>query len=324
MSIVERAKSKAFSWANKQILPYVESALIDEKPGGSSGKPIFLLGPPRSGSTLIMQVLTDAFNFSYLSNTHCVWFGAPALAERLFEPLAGKAPSCYVSSYGRTKGKDAPAECGGWWYRFFPRERPYVALKDVSESRMRDFVESLNRFGAVARRPLIFKNLYASLRIEPISYYVPNALFVVIQRDWVDNAQSILKGRYDALGDYNHWWSVPPPNVEELAELSLVEQVVGQVSSIHDLINGDIQRLNLEERTFRIRYEDFCNDVHGTVEAFRAFALKNGLDLGHRFDVPAQFPVVNERKIPRAMYRELKASVIDSQYENNVDEEVGE
>ena len=268
-------------------------------------QPLFIIGPPRSGSTLLMQVLTDAFNVGYLTNQHCQWFGAPAIADRVLSPLAAKQPSNYESRHGRTEQLSDPAECGTWWYRFFRREPPYVTQKDVNPRKMQAFRHSLQALEEATGRPLVFKNLYASLRIEPIALHVPNALFVIVERDLVDNAQSILKGRMDALGSYDPWWSVPPPNVAELESLRPVQQAVEQVRSVHSLITHDIERLGLKEQTFRINYEAFCQDVHGTLEDLKQFALKNNVTLLPRFEVPENFETRDDRKIPDAMYEEL-------------------
>lgn len=260
-----------------------------------------------------MQAISDAFKIGYLTNKHCLFFGAPSIAEWISRPLVRKEPSHYKSSYGRTNHFSEPAECGAWWYRFFRKYPAYVSLEDVSNLNMSAFRRSLASLGGAMGLPLIFKNLYASLRLEPIAHYVPNALFIVIERDWVDNGQSILKGRYDTLGDYGKWWSVPPPNVDELAELPPVQQVVAQIESIHDLIDRDLHRLGLEEQTFRIRYEDFCQDVYGTLDAFQAFMAHHGVDLERRFDVPAQFPINRSVKIPQSMYEQLQAEVAKRQ-----------
>jgi len=32
--------------------------------------PLFIVGPPRCGSTLLYQVLTEAFDLAYVSNVH--------------------------------------------------------------------------------------------------------------------------------------------------------------------------------------------------------------------------------------------------------------
>lgn len=272
-------------------------------------KPVFIIGPPRCGSTLIMQTLVDAFDISYLSNAHCRWFGAPALFEKMWRPLASKKASDYTSVHGRTRADTDPAECGDWWYRFFPKQPAYVTKKDVNPRKMMAFRRSLAALAKSSGKPLVFKNLYASLRLEPIVAYVPRALFVLIERDLLDNAQSILRGRQDVYGSYEPWWSVPPPDVTYLSALPPVQQVVGQIESIHELINRDIERLGLAEKTFRTRYEDFCRDVNATLEQFNVFMASHGIDLQRRFEVPGSFTPDHSVKIPASMYKELKSKV---------------
>jgi len=267
--------------------------------------PIFIVGAPRCGSTLIMQTFTDAFDVGYIANAHCRWFGAPALADKIFRPLTNKQPSDFTSTYGQTKKNSDPSECAAWWYRFFRREPAYVTSKDVSVRKMQAFRRSVASLGRAMERPLIFKNLYAGLRIEPIVDTLPGSLFVVVERDLLDNAQSILKGRQETGGSYEPWWSVPPPNVEELRQLPPVQQVVEQIRSIYQLLERDIDRFDLEERTFRIRYEEFCADVHGTLDAFEAFMRRHGVPLERRFTVPQSFKVSRGHKIPKKMYAHL-------------------
>ena len=288
-----------------RVAPLFIDSLVTKRHESDPLAPIFVIGPPRSGSTLLMQLLTDAFNVGYLTNQHCRWFGAPALADRILNPLAAKQPSNYESRHGRTEQVSDPAECGAWWYRFFRRDPAYVTQEDVNPRKMRAFRHSLQALKEAMERPLVFKNLYASLRIEPIAQVVPNALFVIVERDLVDNAQSILNGRMEALGSYDPWWSVPPPNVAELKSLRPVQQAAEQVRSVHALITDDVERLGLTEQTFRINYEAFCQDVHGTLQDLKQFALKNNVTLSPRFEVPARFETRHDRKIPDAMYEEL-------------------
>ncbi len=215
---------------------------------------VFIVGAPRCGSTLMMQVLTDAYDVGFLTNRHCKWFGFPALIELLMHPLSRKVASDYTSVHGRTMTCSEPSECGEWWYRFFRRRPAYVLNEDVSSGKIQAFRRSLYLFERACNRPLIYKNLYVGLRIKPILAAVPEAVFIIFERDLVDNAQSILKGRYDTFGTYKKWWSVPPPELEQLSNLSPIEQVVGQIRSINRLIEGDITQLGVEGRVFRIRY----------------------------------------------------------------------
>lgn len=264
--------------------------------------PIFILGAPRCGSTLLMQVLTDAYDVGYLSNVHCRWFGAPGLAERLLRPLKAKRPSHFQSHYGRTKYWYEPAECGEWWYRFFPREPAYVSPDKIDPSRMLAFRRSLLFLDRAFDKPAIYKNLYATIRLEPIIASIPEAVFIVMRRGRVPHAQSILKGRMDALGTYEKWWSVPVPDQRSLQNAGAVKQVLGQIDGIYRLID---RNLSGSERAFDIDYETFCNDTGKVLERFEHFLEKLGINIERRFSIPANFSLKEEIKIPEAMYEEL-------------------
>ena len=43
--------------------------------------PIFIIGPPRSGSTLLYQVLTSYFDLSYFKNLHSKYYFAQQLSS---------------------------------------------------------------------------------------------------------------------------------------------------------------------------------------------------------------------------------------------------
>jgi hypothetical protein len=88
-----------------------------------------------------------------------------------------------------------------------------------------------------------------------------------------------------------------------------VQQVVGQIEAIHRLIDKDINRLGLEDRIFRVRYEDFCGDVHGTLERFLTFMARHGVELERRFEVPERFKISRLIKIPQPMHEELVQEV---------------
>ena len=270
--------------------------------------PIFLLGAPRSGSTLLFQVITDAFDVAYLSNRHCNFFGSPALAERIFSPLENKTPSDYDSYHGQTKGLSAPSECGAWWYRFFRRNPAYVTLADVDEQSMRNFRRSLLALSESTNKPLVFKNLYASLRLEAIAKYVPEALFVVIQRNELDNAHSILESRMKAQNDYNQWWSIPPPNVEQLKLLDPAQQVVQQIRGVHNVINQAIKDGFIDSnRVFTMQYEKFCDDVHTSLQELEKFFLTHNLTVSRRYSVPEKFSINRTTRIEKKLYEELQS-----------------
>ena len=294
--------------ANKIVMHHLDMLLAPEYQTPLRYPPVFFLGAPRSGTTLVYQVFTDAFDVAYLSNFHCQFFGAPALAEKIFHPLKRKSCSDYTSNYGQTKGASGPSECGLWWYRFFPSEPAYVTVKDIENFKMRGFRRSLLALTESFNRPVIFKNLYASLRLEPISKYIPEALFIVIKRNEIDNAHSILEGRMKALGRYDLWWSVPLPDIEKLKLMEPAQQVIEQINGIYTLIDNAVKGGSIDKkRILSIRYEDFCNDVGATLKIMERFLEGNNLSLKRRFSVPDKFPINSALRIDNNIYSSLLA-----------------
>lgn len=169
--------SAALKLANRHALEHVEKLIAPDADLPLRHPPIFFLGALRSGSTLAVQVITDTLDVGYISNRHCQWFGAPALAERWFHPTKGRPGSDFQSRQGTTEGSYAPAECGEWRYRFFRRKPPYRKLYEVCPRRMRQFRRSVAALTNAFDRPIVFKNLCASLRVQATAHYLPESPF---------------------------------------------------------------------------------------------------------------------------------------------------
>lgn len=304
--ILKSALVAGFVLVNRVLGPLIERLLHagNTESKDESWPPIFIVGAPRSGTTLTFQLIVHAFKVGYLTNMHCKIFGAPVLASRLMRN--DHRHITFLSNYGRTAGRYGPSECGEWWYRFFPRDPVYVKTSDISSRKLEAFRRSLVAFAAAEGRPVVFKNLYASLRIDPILSMFPNAIFIHVMRNRVDNAASILEGRMAANGEYDTWWSVPPPGYEYLRELSPARQVMSQIAMIDDQIEQDIRRLMHDECVLNVRYEEICNDPNRFVYQFVSFMRERG----HNF-VPIKIPTEGirpksrERSVPEDMLAEL-------------------
>ncbi|MCL4289635.1 MAG: sulfotransferase [Thermoleophilia bacterium] len=301
VSIARRRSARAFN----RGLGRLETALGDGSERPLAQAPVFIVGAPRSGSTLLYQLMVERFDVAYLSNLHCRLHGAPALVERAVRALPAPG-SAFTSRYGNTDGARAPSECLQYWYRFFRRSPQHVPLAAADPARLRALRASLRALGRAARRPLVLKNLVSSLRLEPLGATLPEAVFVVATRDPLDNARSILAARRDIHGDYSRWWSVEPPAIAELRALPPEAQAVEQIRHVEDLIRAGCDRLG-PERFLRVRYEDLCDDPRGTLETIAALAERNGFSLAPRQEVPERF----ERGGGRSIDPELDALLVD-------------
>ena len=269
-------------------------------------RPIFIVGAPRSGSTLFYQVLTDRYDVGYIANAHCRWYGAPSLVERLRRPLRGRGGSDFSSDYGATTHAWEPSECGEFWYRFFPRHPHHVPLAATTPTRRRRLRAAIRALAVAFDRPLVIKNLYCTLRLEPIAAALPEALFIDIRRDLVDNAQSLLQGRARIAGGYDAWWSAEPPDIDALRALPPHEQVIEQVRSIGREIDRARSTIG-DDRFHQLNYEQLCDDPAGSLEAVEQFLLGHGVTLATRADTPQPFECRATVSIDPDLYEHLRS-----------------
>jgi hypothetical protein len=249
--------------------------------------------------------MLEYFDFGYLSNFHCLFYGAPSLVERMVRPGKWKRPSSFASKHGVVEGWNSPSECGEFWYRFFRRRPQFVQLDQMDGRSLRDFRAAMRAIVTAMGRPILFKNLLTVLRLAPITYSLPESLFIVVQRDWLETAHSILEARQKLFGNYGDWFSVEPPDVEELKRLPSHEQPVEQIRSIHKLIDEARDRVD-SKQFIDIDYGDLCRDTYATLNRIAEFFEIAGLSMRRRGDVPASFEIKGGVRIDQGLHEKLK------------------
>jgi hypothetical protein len=272
-------------------------------PAALAHPPILIVGAPRSGSTLLHQALVQRFDVAYISNRHCRLNGAPSLVEA--RRGATRHHATYTSHHGFERGATAPSECGQYWYRFFPRSPHHVPLAAADPASMARLRRSVARFTAAAGRPVVFKNLYCSLRMEPIAHALPEALFLVMHRDPIENARSLLAGRMRRSGDYASWWSAEPPGIEEIRRLSPARQVVEQVRAIEGVI-ADARTSIGNRRFLDVEYARMCDEPHAVMDEVASFAARHEETLVTRGEIPERFERPPVTRLATELEQELE------------------
>lgn len=284
----------------------LECALLEESQGTPlEFAPVFIIGAPRSGSTLLYQLMLDSFDLGYFSNLHATFYGMPSFLERVVRMSRRRPPRNYRSDYGRTKGWNAPSECGQFWYRFFRRKPAFVTTDDVDPRTLRTLRAVVGAFSKACKKPVLFKNLYSSVRLLPLAEAFPEALFIIVRRDEIEMGCSLLRGRLRKYGSYDRWFSVEPPSVDSLRHLPPHEQVVKQVRDIYALIEEHRVRIGTG-RFAEVRYEDLCDDPNGVLGELQVFFRKHGLGVGRQNDVPERFSRDQTVHIDRRLYEKMK------------------
>lgn len=230
-----------------------------------SDKPqLFILGLPRSGTTLIYQYIVHRLKVAYFTNGVGKYHTVPCVVTFLQHRLYGDYQSDFKSNYGKVFGPVAPREAGSFWGRFFGFE-DYIRFSDLAS----EDVHALGNTIACVQHiygdaPFVNKNVKHILRIDALSQIFPNAYFLIVERNLKDVALSLIRGRYDNLDNPTKWLSVKPPNYEELKNLSAPEQIAYQLVSIQNKMETDFRCL-ASDRLLRISYERFCEEPESLI-----------------------------------------------------------
>ncbi len=148
----------------------------------------------------------------------------------------------FTSTAGKTiaYGWHAPSEAPWFWYRFFPRRDPVITPDKVSRSAKEEMHRVLTAIMNRYDRPLVIKNLFHGERIPVLRELFPKARFLIVKRDKVDTALSILAERKKLGIPEAHWWSARPRDHSRIRDLPLEKRVAAQVRSLDAQIEKDL------------------------------------------------------------------------------------
>ncbi|MBN2292952.1 MAG: sulfotransferase [Pirellulales bacterium] len=300
--LCQRLVNKALQICEKVWLARVEPIPIQG--------PIFIIGPPRSGTTLLYEALVHKLALTYLTNTHAYCYAAPALITRLLSRHieATRRPQ-YRSSFGTIEGKFAPSECGNFWFQWFlPGPDVYTPSGMLEESTLLSIRRIVSAIQFAGKAPIIFKTTYNSMRIGGILDVFPKACFLVCKRNPVDTAQSILRAREQLQGDVNSWLGVRPREHKTITSEKPAIQVVDQIYFIEKQIEEDCKRFG-SSAFLPVYYEKFCQNPRGTVEGIERFLHERNVMVEQRDALPKSFPCSTGRKVEPETYAEIVARV---------------
>ncbi len=235
-----------------------------------AGPPVFIVGAPRSGTTLLYDVLVARFRFAYIATmANRLWktpAAATVVARRMIRAYAG----VFESRYGHIAAWGAPNEGGAVWQSWYDESRPLDEddIARVDAARIRGTIGAISH---VVGAPFVSKNVMHSMHIRFLDALFPGCLFVEVRRDDLDTARSILRLRLEeSAGDRTAWRSIRPPGHEPYLRSSPATQVCAQILLTRERIDRDIARIG-EERRLVVQYEDLCRDALATMEALHGF-----------------------------------------------------
>lgn len=252
--------------------------------------PIFIIGAPRSGTSLLYELMVTRYRFAIISNLAHRFYLTPLAASRLGKSWIQAWRGNFESRYGHIAGWGAPNE-GGWVWRRWLRDGDWTdgaAFPKRHMSGPRRLVSGLSSiFGA----PFLNKNVMHSNRLLLMQRIWPDALYIHVRRDVTDNARSIVRAERKDGGpvpDAENWWSVRPSIAENYVGSSDVVRAVAQVIGVDADIKRDMQVIGTEYM-WVIDYSDMCDDPRRVLEGVAKFLEGRGVNLQRKGEIPARF-----------------------------------
>jgi len=230
-----------------------------KRPAGRLPPIVLIVGSPRSGSTLLYQVLAGHLPVSYPSNLTALFERAPITATARLSRLARRS-SGYRSYYGNTGPLGSPNDAFSIWNRWLGDDRYMIPDRIAAESAgaMRSFFAA---WGTAFSQPFLNKNNRNTAAVRLLADELPTARFIVTRRDPLFVAQSLVEARETVQGDRSVGWGLA---AEESDHDDDLVDVADQVFRIEELIKSQLAAVD-PARVFEVRYDDLCVDPGGVV-----------------------------------------------------------
>ncbi len=279
---------------------------------------LLIMGAPRSGTTLLLQWISQLGLFSYPTNILSRFYMSPyigALIQLMLtkhdfnnEIFDFNQTIPYSSVLGKTKGVLAPNEFWYFWRRFFKfSDITYLNEEELEKIDHRTLVSELAAIEYAFGQPFAAKGMMLNWIIPYIDNILEKVLFLYIHRNPFYNIQSLLEARVNYYGDERAWYSFKPPEYPQLVDSTPCEQVAGQIYHTNSAVERNLAMVH-SDRSLHIRYEDFCRFPGKVFEQIGGKLRLQGYGKQVRYQGPESFQAAEQVRMAPARVEEVISS----------------
>lgn len=255
---------------NEELLPLERSHYNDEPPEHPF---LFVIGLPRSGTTLLTQVIAHCLETGFVNNLAARFWKAPVTGIRFARAVLDKEPfQAFQSHYGATDRLKDIHEFGYFWREKLNKD-DFASIKNAPQTEEEiDWEELRASLAAMQRefgKPMVFKNIFGSYHMPRLNEELNKTLWIWIRRAPLDTAVSILDARRKYYDDPSHWWSYVPPRYEEIIDEDYWTQIAGQVHYLDAYYRRQFETMGEDGPCLTLSYEELCADPAAQLERIR-------------------------------------------------------
>lgn len=282
---------------------------------------IFVVGAPRSGTTLLYQTLAHFLPVTYFTNWSALFPRAPITANQVASRFLRTKRFDDRSFYGNVAGLAAPNDGFHVWNRWLGADR-YRALQQISASAEREMKTFFNAWHGAFAKPFLNKNNRNTDCIALLAAIFEHAYFIEVRRHPVYVAQSLLLARQRIQGSKAIGWGLRSANAA--SGKSYVDEVCEQVFAIETKLRADKRRVP-PGRLMEISYERFCENPRSVVQRIAQDFLKKEIDEAALRRELRSFDATNAARVEREEFamiqgriNELYGATALSEFENGL------
>ncbi|MDX1636841.1 MAG: sulfotransferase [Balneolaceae bacterium] len=234
---------------------------------------LFVIGLPRSGTTLLSQLIAHCLDVGFINNLAARFWRAPVTGIRFARSVLDEEPfKAFQSHYGATEERADIHEFGYFW-RHWLKKDSFENIKNAREIEpkidwqgLRLALANMQRqFG----RPMVFKNIFGSYHMSQLDNLLKQTLWIYIERDPLDTAISILRARQKYYDDPSTWWSYVPPEYEKIIDKDYRHQIAGQIHYLKQFFHRELDNLDPAGRGLTVHYQDLAQSPNRVLNTIR-------------------------------------------------------
>jgi hypothetical protein len=274
--------------------------------GGPRRPVVFVTGAPRSGTTLVSQVLLQNLPVTFFNNLTMVFPRSPLTANLVLGRWLRPRPS-YRSFYGRTAGFAGPNDGLHLWDRWMGEDR-YAVPASLPAATRRAVGEFFGAWERAFDRPVLNKNNALATCISLVAQTLETAHFVYVRREPAFNVQSIIGARERIQGSRALPYGVGDPRRAAGPRGDYVEEVCAQVLHHERRLREQLDEVG-PRRIWVVDYEEFCGAPHRLVERVADEVLRVPLDRERVRRALPRFHDTNRIVLPRAEFDAIERTL---------------
>ncbi len=242
-----------------------------------AAQPVFILGVPRAGTTLLYQLISNCFDVLYPDNLVFLCRENPFAGFWLSRKIYRDQPhNCFSSSRGKTMdcGLHAPNQHPFFWQKHFSRlalhdEQPDLLDQQEKQEIYRMVFSVINKY----QKHLILKGAAVANNLPTFQDIFPDARLIFYSRNPLYTAQSLLAETRKMNWDFESAWMarIKPYNSREICESnSIHEKIVLFVYGLSKEIAGFRRGLD-QAHYLTVSYEEICAGVLSSLNKIGKF-----------------------------------------------------